>query len=564
MTAKQQVLVRFGNRTLVVPLYSSAPRPPGDDDGGDDRSSRSASQDDGGAIRFIQQEISWLTGWSPERLEVARYDPPFCSVRVVGCLRGGKGGFGTLLKGQSRQAAARATVSFGACRDLQGRRLRHVNDAVSYQVWREWRDKVDAGTASVEDMAQALIDTDSGIAGWRLQLPAWAEVSGKKEHRKMRRLLVKWKRDREQEKAAKEKQREMEERRVASYVEKTDAVQEKVQASLSAALERGLRRQKEQEVAKRAKVEPEPPAALLTLSGDVVLAYEKEKWQMQSKSNFCTVAIVLDREKVKALGGEGVVLYWEMALVSAGIVQMGWASAGFRPDSEEGDGVGDDKRSWGYDGSRQIKLHAQSTESYGDTAWKAEDVVGCKYELETGKISYSIHGQDLGVAFEITAEDTTSLFPVVSCNPGEIVELRLSTAEMQYSPEGSTAVGAVLATEDVTLDSVLEGYDEDEEETEEEEEKPPSKAEAAFDQELTDETPPVKPAPVKVEPLDLDNFGSAEELEKLGLDRLKGALMAAGVKCGGTLQERANRLFSLKGLEPEDYPKKLLAKKKKK
>lgn len=34
------------------------------------------------------------------------------------------------------------------------------------------------------------------------------------------------------------------------------------------------------------------------------------------------------------------------------------------------------------------------------------------------------------------------------------------------------------------------------------------------------------------EPLDLSNFTSCEELEKLGLDRLKSALMAIGMKCG--------------------------------
>uniref|UniRef100_A0A915ESP9 Matrin-type domain-containing protein n=1 Tax=Ditylenchus dipsaci TaxID=166011 RepID=A0A915ESP9_9BILA len=38
-----------------------------------------------------------------------------------------------------------------------------------------------------------------------------------------------------------------------------------------------------------------------------------------------------------------------------------------------------------------------------------------------------------------------------------------------------------------------------------------------------------------------------EELEALGMDRLKSALMAANLKCGGTLKERANRLFSTKG-----------------
>ena len=41
--------------------------------------------------------------------------------------------------------------------------------------------------------------------------------------------------------------------------------------------------------------------------------------------------------------------------------------------------------------------------------------------------------------------------------------------------------------------------------------------------------------------LDLSAFYGAEELASLGLDRLKSALMALGLKCGGTLEERAVR-----------------------
>lgn len=47
--------------------------------------------------------------------------------------------------------------------------------------------------------------------------------------------------------------------------------------------------------------------------------------------------------------------------------------------------------------------------------------------------------------------------------------------------------------------------------------------------------------------LDLNAFSSWEELASLGLDRLKSALMALELKCGGTLEERAQRLFSTKG-----------------
>ncbi|XP_065188401.1 splicing factor 3A subunit 3-like [Sycon ciliatum] len=46
--------------------------------------------------------------------------------------------------------------------------------------------------------------------------------------------------------------------------------------------------------------------------------------------------------------------------------------------------------------------------------------------------------------------------------------------------------------------------------------------------------------------LDLSAFSSSEELASLGLDRLKSALQALGLKCGGTLDQRAQRLFAAK------------------
>ena len=38
------------------------------------------------------------------------------------------------------------------------------------------------------------------------------------------------------------------------------------------------------------------------------------------------------------------------------------------------------------------------------------------------------------------------------------------------------------------------------------------------------------------------------ELESLGLERLKLELNTRGLKCGGTLQQRAQRLFAIKGV----------------
>ncbi|CAN4111454.1 unnamed protein product [Withania somnifera] len=62
-------------------------------------------------------------------------------------------------------------------------------------------------------------------------------------------------------------------------------------------------------------------------------------------------------------------------------------------------------------------------------------------------------------------------------------------------------------------------------------------------------------------PLNLEEFSSSVELEVLGMERLKSELQVRGLKCGGTLQERAARLFLLKTTPLEMLPKKLLAKK---
>ncbi|KAM5204810.1 splicing regulator SDE2 [Hipposideros larvatus] len=50
------------------------------------------------------------------------------------------------------------------------------------------------------------------------------------------------------------------------------------------------------------------------------------------------------------------------------------------------------------------------------------------------------------------------------------------------------------------------------------------------------------------ESVDLLAFSSVAEVELLGLEKLKCELTARGLKCGGTLQERAARLFSVRGL----------------
>lgn len=64
----------------------------------------------------------------------------------------------------------------------------------------------------------------------------------------------------------------------------------------------------------------------------------------------------------------------------------------------------------------------------------------------------------------------------------------------------------------------------------------------------------------KTGPINLDSISSAAELLEYGLDIMKQELMNRGLKCGGTLEQRAERLFSVKGLTQEEIEPSLFAK----
>ncbi|GAA51580.1 UPF0667 protein C1orf55 homolog [Clonorchis sinensis] len=77
---------------------------------------------------------------------------------------------------------------------------------------------------------------------------------------------------------------------------------------------------------------------------------------------------------------------------------------------------------------------------------------------------------------------------------------------------------------------------------------------------LIEEQSSAKPVAEPLTDSELSQVNDAHSLESYGLDVLKESLVARGLKCGGTIQERAARLFSIRGLQPEDYPPKIRAK----
>lgn len=67
-------------------------------------------------------------------------NPVFMEAHYLG-LKGGKGGFGSLLRGQATRVGQKKTTNQTACRDLSGRRLRHVQNEKKLTDWMSQQDE---------------------------------------------------------------------------------------------------------------------------------------------------------------------------------------------------------------------------------------------------------------------------------------------------------------------------------------------------------------------------------------------------------------------------------------
>ncbi|KAG8538205.1 hypothetical protein GDO81_023113, partial [Engystomops pustulosus] len=124
--------------------------------------------------------------------------------------------------------------------------------------------------------------------------------------------------------------------------------------------------------------------------------------------------------------------------------------------------------------------------------------------------------------------------------------------------EAGQSSSSVMTTEPKEEDCPMQeptAVEEAKDNPEPEKPSPPPPPTTATTSDAPQETPSVDAAS-----FDLLSFSSASDLEALGLEKLKVELAALGLKCGGTLQERAARLFSVHGLTREQIDPSLLAK----
>ncbi|KAL3673478.1 hypothetical protein V7S43_001188 [Phytophthora oleae] len=128
--------------------------------------------------------------------------------------------------------------------------------------------------------------------------------------------------------------------------------------------------------------------------------------------------------------------FYEVEVVTSGLIQVGWIDGYFQGSSDQGEGVGDHAHSWSYDGNRQRRWNSGSS-SYGEK-WRAGDIIGCLLDLTTQEMTFFRNGVNLGVAYSelkcSVGDKRSGMMPGISLERGEIIRINLGYQPFAYPP----------------------------------------------------------------------------------------------------------------------------------
>lgn len=368
-------------------------------------------------------------------------------------LRGGKGGFGSLLRGAATKAGQKKTNNFDACRDMSGRRLRHVNAEKKLEEWR-----AEAEERKLEKMADDFLK----------------------------------KKAKEIKKSGKGNGGDGAEKYVAKYREDSEKCREEVERSVRESV-KGMMNTK-----RKSKAE-----------GNESASKRFKIWMGKRKLG--------DSDSEEDLDEDGAVVEEEENEGSVIIDNGSNSDSSKEVDASSGSIAGGELGAGSVDqGSSGNGSEEEGTE---ESLKSLKNLDGCEDADSKNKDNLVIESHDGSKDYNAEVPSKSH-----SNEVNEVVGQQPGTSASEVEVVSAAEVRDCSASESVSVSAVE--------------------------------------SPQDIEkPLNFDDYHSAAELEVLGLERLKSELQVRGLKCGGTLQERAARLFLLKTTPLEKLPKKLFSKK---
>jgi len=131
------------------------------------------------------------------------------------------------------------------------------------------------------------------------------------------------------------------------------------------------------------------------------------------------------------------VWYYELEVVTEGIMQVGWATKESKFLNHDGYGIGDDEHSVAFDGCRQLVWHHAGSQSIAHQVerWKAGDIVGSLLDLNKKKLTFFHNGLAISPIYDFFAHNESGFFAAASFMSFQQCRFNFGSRPFKFPPD---------------------------------------------------------------------------------------------------------------------------------
>ncbi|RXM33544.1 RING finger and SPRY domain-containing protein 1 [Acipenser ruthenus] len=128
------------------------------------------------------------------------------------------------------------------------------------------------------------------------------------------------------------------------------------------------------------------------------------------------------------------VWYYEVTVVTSGVMQIGWATKDSKFLNHEGYGIGDDEYSCAYDGCRQLIWYNARSKPHSHPCWKEGDTIGFLLDLSKKQMVFYLNGNQLPPEKQVFSSATSGFFAAASFMSYQQCEFNFGAKPFRYQP----------------------------------------------------------------------------------------------------------------------------------
>ncbi|XP_021960066.1 RING finger and SPRY domain-containing protein 1 [Folsomia candida] len=128
--------------------------------------------------------------------------------------------------------------------------------------------------------------------------------------------------------------------------------------------------------------------------------------------------------------------YYEVLIITEGVMQIGWATKASKFLNHEGYGIGDDEFSVAYDGCRQVMWQAAQSEPMSTPCWKPGDILGTYLDLEKFEMIFYLNGALIKIHTDVFKHTKSGFFAAGSFMSFQQCEFNFGSRPFKFPPKG--------------------------------------------------------------------------------------------------------------------------------